>query len=354
MRHALGKFVSLKALRVFMATSLLLGMGSQVYSQSASAAEALDRSITIANSALSATTTYRLGFAISAPGTLGSIKLEFCENSPILEDSCTAPSGFDASSATLVSESGETGFNIDALSTSNMILLSRSPAATTGGAVSYEFGNIQNSNRFGANYARISTYATSDGSGPIIDQGGLAYSLTPVFAVNAEVPPYLLMCVGITINGIDCDTAQGDYINMGDFSATRSSIGQMQIIIATNAPNGYAITASGNTMTSGNNVIPNLISPTVSIPGTSQFGINLRANSSPAVGIEPGGNGSGSPEPDYNIPNRFTYRPGDIVASLGDVENFRKYTVSYLVNINRNQSPGVYSSTYTFTGLGNF
>lgn len=353
MRHASDNIVSVKVLRVFMAALSLLGAG--LFLLPVLALEALDRSLIIGSSVPDAVTTHRLGFTVGTAGPLGSIKLEFCENSPLLTEVCDPPAGFDISNATLLSESGETGFNIDALTTANTLLLSRTPAVSAGGvSVAYELGNVHNASAAGTSYARISTYATSDGSGPISDEGGLAYSLNPAFAISAEVPPYIIMCVGVSISGTDCLTATGDYVNMGDFSANAPRTGSTQVVLATNAANGYIINISGNTMTSGNNIIPNLTSPTVSIPGTSQFGINLRANSSPSSGVDPSGSGSGSPTPDYNIPNRYTYRSGDIIASFNNVENYRKYTITFLVNVSRNQPPGIYSSTYTFTGLGNF
>jgi hypothetical protein len=354
MRHVSDNIVSVKVLRVFMAALSLLGAGLLLF-QPVFAQEALSRSLIIGSSVPDDVTTYRLGFTVATAGALGSIKLEFCENSPLLADTCDPPAGFDISSATLLSESGETGFNIDALTTANSLLLSRTPAVSAGGVqVAYELGNVHNASAPGTSYARISTYATSDGSGPISDEGGLAYSLNPAFAVSAEVPPYIIMCVGVSITGTDCLTASGDYVNMGDFSPNAPRTGSTQIVLATNAANGYIINVSGNTMTSGNNVIPNLASPTVSVPGVSQFGINLRANSSPSSGVDPSGGGSGSPAPDYNIPNRYTYRPGDIIASFNNVENYRKYTITFLVNVSRTQAPGIYSSTYTFIGLGNF
>ena len=354
MRHVSDNIVSVKVLRVFMAALPLLGVGLFLL-QTVLAQEALNRSLILGSSVPDAVTTYRLGFSVGTAGPLGSIKLEFCENSPLLADVCDPPAGFDISNASLLSESGETGFNIDALTTANSLLLSRAPAVSAGGVpVAYELGNVHNASALGTSYARISTYATSDGSGPISDEGGLAFSLNPAFSISAEVPPYIIMCVGVSITGTDCLTATGDYVNMGDFSPTAPRTGLTQVVLATNAANGYIINIAGNTMTSGNNVIPNLLSPTVSVPGTSQFGINLRANSSPSAGVDPGGGGSGSPTADYNIPNRYTYRPGDIIASFNNVENYRKYTVTFLVNVSRTQPPGIYSSTYTFTGLGNF
>src|SRR5665213_3739164 len=68
------------------------------------------RSILMSDSGVGATTTYILSFTIPAPETLGSIELQFCANDPLIGDICIAPSGFDISSATLSSQTGETGF----------------------------------------------------------------------------------------------------------------------------------------------------------------------------------------------------------------------------------------------------
>jgi hypothetical protein len=354
MRHTASNIVSVKTLSVLMTALLLLGSGPSFIFGQASAQEAIQRSLTLADSQPSAITTYRLSFEITSPGPLGSIKIEFCENSPLPSQVCDAPAGFDIASTVIASQSGESGFNVDANTTANTLLLSRGPAVSVGGPVSYVFNNVRNATASGTSYARVSTYATSDATGPVSDFGGLAYSISPTFVVNAEVPPYLTMCIAVAISGIDCSSATGDYVNMGDFSTLRPSTGQTQIVIATNADNGYIINVLGHTMASGINVIPSLNSPSVSIPGTSQFGINLRANSSPGVGENPGGNGAGTPSSDYNQPDRFAYVDGAIIASHNDVENFRKYTVSYLVNVNKDQSPGIYSSTFTYTAVGNF
>lgn len=357
MRRVSSNIVSVKSIRVI-AVALLMLVAGPLYILPAQQVQAdtLDqRSLTMASSIPGATTRYQFVFTIPTSGPLGSIEFEFCDNTPLFGQPCTPPAGFNISAATLFSQGGEVGFNVDSgLTTANKLVISRSPSMTLGGLVGYTFDGVINGSNSGISYGRFSTYPTSDTSGPATDQGAVAYQLTPQFSLSAEVPPFLELCVGVIISGIDCTTASGDYVDMGDFVTTRASTGRTQMVVSTNADFGYAISASGNTMTSGNNVIPSLASPTVSIPGTSQFGINLRANNSPVVGEEPGGNGLGQPTANYNIPNRFTYVPGAIIATHNDVEDHRKYTVSYLVNINRNQPPGIYSSTFTYTATGSF
>jgi hypothetical protein len=107
-------------------------------------------------------------------------------------------------------------------------------------------------------------------------------------------------------------------------------------------------------MTSGNNTITALSSPTPSLPGISQFGINLRDNSSPQVGEEPAGPGTAAPAPDYNIPNFFTFRPGDTIASSSLSTEFNRLTVSYVANVSADQPVGVYSTTITYLAVAQF
>jgi hypothetical protein len=221
-----------------------------------------------------------------------------------------------------------------------------------GGPSTFDLANVLNAASAGTQYARYSTYAADDGTGPILDRGGLAYILHGLFGVSTEVPPYLDFCLGVTITGDDCANPGGSYVSLGDFSPAASSDGQMQLGVATNVPNGYSITVQGNPLASGNHALPAMAIPTVSQPGSSQFGINLRANS--IGGSNPSGPGSGSPSADYDIPDRYLFRSGDVIAGNTGMEAYRKYTVTYLVNISSQQPAGIYSGTYTYVALGNF
>lgn len=348
-----SKLVSGKFVYVLLMISLLLGAGSFLV-PTVQGAQITNRSLELSDSRPGQVATYKVAFDITTASTLGSIKVEFCANTPIFGVPCTAPAGFDVSGATLSGQSGETGFSIGASTTSNVLILTRPPAATPGGSVVYTLSGVHSATVAASSYARYSIFPTSDASGPDTDRGGIAYALNDALSVSAEVPPFLIFCVGVTISGTDCSTAAGDFVDLGQFSTVRASRGQTQMVAATNAQNGYTVRISGQTMTSGNNIIPSLDAPTPSAPGTNQFGINLRANTNPPGGADPSGPGGGSVQGNYNIPNRFMYISGDVVAANNNVEDFHKFTVNYLVNINSNQAPGVYNSSFTYTALGNF
>lgn len=261
----------------------------------------------------------------------------------------------DVSGANLTGQAGNIGFSIDgANTTANRIVLTRAPLPGAIAHSTYSFGNIINPSLASpSTYIKISTHASTDGSGPNIDTGAVAFAVQEIFNIGAFVPPFLQLCVAITV-APDCSAMSGDSIDLGILSSQRANTGQSQFATATNDLNGYTLFALGNTMTSGNNIIQPLSNPTASFPGTPQFGINLRGNLLPAVGQDPVGLGTGLPTANYNIPNRFVYNSGDMIASSPLTTNYNRMTVSYLVNIPASQPAGVYATTITYVATVQF
>lgn len=322
----------------------------------AQAADFTDRRLDLGSSVASDTTTHTLSFIWTTPASVGSMRVEYCANTPLFVLTCNAPAGMNLTSPNVVlsSESGETGFSILSR-TANTITLTRPAAVVTETVTpsSYLFTNVRNPNATGSYYVRFSSYASLDGTGPRIDQGGLSFTMNDPLNIGAFVPPFLLFCLGRTIPTNSCASASGSEIDFGDFSTTNTSRGTTQMLAATNG-DGYNVSIAGTTMTSGNNIIPRLTTPTASIPGTSQFGLNLRDNSTPNVGANVTGVGSGTPTADYNTVNRYMFENGDIIASASVSTNINKYTHSYIVNISEDQNPGVYATTLTYIAFANF
>ncbi len=324
-------------------------------SSPAYAQDITSRSVAISSAQASASNTHKLTFTYPSTNNVGSVVFEYCDNSPLIDQPCNAPVGLNVAAATLVSQTGNTGFSIDgADTTANRLVIARPAAAGIITSSSYQFTNVTNPSSSGQTfYIRITTHAASDGSGAAIDNGSVAFATLNIFNVGANVPPFLSLCVGITV-APNCSAALGDSVNLGILSSSNVSAGQSQFAIGTNSDSGYNVFALGTTMTSGNNVIPALSSPSLSIQGSNQFGINLRGNSFPTVGQEPSGAGTGSPTPDYSIPNFFVYRPGDAIANSSLPTDYNVLTVSYMVNVSSGQPPGVYSTTFTYLGTAQF
>ncbi len=318
-----------------------------------SAAQVTNRSVDISDTTVSVTATHIIRLDVVSVADIGSMEFEYCSNDPLPGEPCTAPVGFDATAAVLSAEFGETGFVVHPNSTANRLVISRVPATPTPGASAYTFDGIVNASTVGSQYIRVGTFGTDDGTGPRIDEGGIAYALVPGFSVSAYVPPWLLFCTGATIP-TDCTSAVGSGVSLGTFSETATATGTSQMQIATNGEFGYIISVLGTTMTSGNNVIPGMSARGNLSIGSSEFGINLRGNSSPSVGLNPSGPGTANPTADYNVSNQFKFLPGDTLASASTTNDIRTYTVSYVVNIDDDQKPGFYSTTLSYVALASF
>ena len=313
------------------------------------------RSVTVRSNVVSATTTHTFSFVLPTSASVGSLVLQYCDGNPLFDFPCLPPAGLDVTNAVLSNQTGNTGFSIDTVdSTANQLVLTRTAAITTPIPNTYVFDNVKNPSTPGNTvYIRMASYASPDGSGALIDKGGVAFAPQNEFNVNAFVPPFLQLCVGITV-APDCSSIVGDSLDLGVLSSNSANKGQSQYAVATNDLTGYNVFATGTTMTSGNNTISSMSLPTASLPGTSQFGINLRANLIPAVGQDPVGLGTGVPSANYNIPNRFIYNDGDNISSSPLPSNYNRMTVSYLVNVPKIQPPGIYSTTITYIAVVQF
>ncbi len=335
-----------------MATALFFGAVPFAFAATSQLQNRYDQ---MAHPTVSATTTHIVGFTVTDPTSIGSVVLEFCSNSPIDGIPCVPPAGFSMSSASLVAQTGETGFSIDPSSTANRVLLTRTLAAPIGGPSTYRFDNVINPSSPGTFYLRMSTYISTAGTGTSLQDGGTALAIVGGVSVAATVPPFLRFCVSVTITNQDCSSATSYLIDIGELKTTAANKASWEFVVATNAGFGYSITMVGTTLTSGNNVIPALATQASSQPGTSQFGVNLRSNSNPGIGAEPNGPGTGGViNAAYNSPNQFRFNSGDIVVSSTGVDDLHKFTTSFVANVSKSQPAGVYTTTISYICLANF
>lgn len=313
------------------------------------------RFLRLSTSLASIEATHLIGITyLDTTNVVGSVELEYCVNDPLPGTPCTVPSGLDLTNAVLSNQSGEVDFTIHPNSTANRLILSRPAVAPSTPNSIYQLDSVMNPDTRGSYYVRIQTYSSEDATGVSIEQGGMVFAITRALSISTEVPPYLLLCTGVTITGFDCSSATSFLINMGELQTSQTSRGQSEMVVATNAGYGYSITIAGTTLTSGNNVVDALTIPTASSPGVSQYGVNLRANTNPAIGAEPVGAGTGVPINGYENPNQFKFNSGDSIITSSTTSTLHKFTVSYITNIDAAQEPGVYATTMSFIALGNF
>jgi hypothetical protein len=335
-------------------------------------------------------------FTIPTDGNVGSIKFQYCTTAAPVPNGtgCIAPAGIDVSGAALGNEAGVTGFTgMDKVteddandSVLNTVILEKTPAGAVSGApvVSYRLDNIINPSSAMTFFVRISTYPTSDGSGPATDTGTVAAATSTQIKLTGTMPESLVFCAGAAVNltnGVpDCGTVTtGDVAFDRLFSPTDTALATSQMAASTNAQQGYAITVNGTTLTSGSNTITGMSSNSISKHGVSQFGMNLVANDGTAytnapnlsdmsAALEPNAADVSLASDGVSLNGRaytgydaggahdgtFQFNDGDVVADSGYStgtpigSDSQIFTVSYIANVPGNQPAGSYTTTLTY------
>lgn len=367
-------------IRVLSVTTLVATAAFQVLLpvSSVSAAQITNRSLTLQAGATDGgskpggVVNHFYQFTIPSTTTLGSITFKYCTTAAAVVGGldCNTPVGLVTTSAILGSESGATGFTGINKTTNGTVTINRTAAAAPAGnvPVSYQLQSVTNPTTTNETFhVRISTFSSLDGTGTAIDTGTVTASTATPIALSGTMPESLVFCTGrtVTVNGsgvVDCATATDGAVSFNQlFSPTDTATATSQMAASTNAGAGYAITVNGTTLTSGSNTITALATPTAIVRGTSQFGINLKANtiatSNPAVGAEaaPVANGTnykGQATTDYGTVDSFKYISGDAVAMSNNAgaggTDSQIFTASYIVNVPGNQPAGTYTSTLTY------
>lgn len=296
-----------------------------VLSQHASAYTQLtSRSIQMSSSAASATaTSYLVTFTASTAAK--NVRIDFCSNSPLYSDSCTAPGGFTAASATFAGGTQtSSGWSIASQSASQVTISSASQYSA--GVVTYTLAGITNPTAVGTFYARIYTYVaqTNDYTsaavpGTVADFGGIALSTANLISITAKVQETLTFCV----SGLDlspsstCTSATVPTLTLGhgspavlDQTAVDTASAYTQV--STNASGGISMRMkSSNTCTNGGLSsnggttcnIPGVASGTPAgstaqaiAAGTAAFGMYVANSNSNTVG----GTGTITPDGTYH------------------------------------------------------
>ncbi len=125
-----------------------------------------------------------------------------------------------------------------------------------------------------------------------------------------------------------------------------SEVEAHNLIVGTNASNGYTVTASGTTLTSGADTIDAIgAANTASGVGTEQFGLRMTAS---------GGNGAvAAPYAAAGFAFDSAAFPDTVATSTVASAN-TTYSVRYISNITSNTEAGSYTSTVTYTAAANY
>lgn len=254
--------------------------------------------------------TYLIRSTTPSTQTIGSIVIDFCSNSPIIGDSCTAPAGFNINEAGLAiaNQTGITTWTATphANSDTNTVVLTRTAASFTAGTFTFELGSTGGSdgitNPTASNttfYARILTYADADDDGdgcsaaddsavcyPTVDNtaqslhaGGTAMSTADQITIQSKVQERLTFCVYTgAASYATCALSATNPVVLGDANGVLDPNNAYvstatKYNVTTNATNGVTIRAKGATLTSGSNSIDAIgATAAASAAGTEQFG----------------------------------------------------------------------------------
>lgn len=164
-------------------------------------------------------------------------------------------------------------------------------------------------------------------------------------AVTATVSQSLTF--SISDNTIEFGTLSSSAAQYADDSAGNSSeVEAHNLIVGTNASNGYTMTVNGATLTSGANTITAIgSSNTSSSAGTEQFGLRMTASG-----------GTGAVTAPYAA-SGFAFDsaafPDQVASASGSSAN-TTYSARYLANITSSTEAGSYSATLTYVATANF
>lgn len=334
-----------------------------------SAAQIIDRSLTLqagtdGGSSPGGDVRHLFEFTLPGGSNVGSIRFQYCTTA---SGACTTPTGLDTTAATLGAETVVTGFSMVNTTNGSPYLTRTAAAVGTNVTPTYRLDNITNpTNENETFFVRIATFISIDTTGGITDSGTVTASTAEPIVIDGTMPESLVFCTGETISTTssvpDCSTATDGTISFNQlFSPTDTATTRSQMAASTNAGGGYVITVNGPTMTSGSNTISGMGSATTGVRGTSQFGLNLKLNttttSTVAVGLEvaplpDGTNLKGQAVTGYNTVDTFKFTSGDVVADSSNGgaggTDAQIFTVSYIVNVPGNQPAGTYTTTLTY------
>lgn len=347
---------SWKVSRAVYALAAVMMLGLLVPSQLAHAAQISTRKLTLSNSAGGASgVTYTFNFTLPTATVLQSAEFQICTTA---SGACTTPSGFVNSASTLSAQptnlGDASGWTVSTATAGSLRLSKSGNAAAPTGSQTVVFGAITNPTATNTSFfARTTTYSAANWTGAV-DAGTVAASTSTAIVVTASIDEALTFCTGTSITGTNCGTVTGSAVNLGSLTSTSTGTGTSVMAASTNANSGYAITINGTTLTSGANTITALASQTASVQGSNQFGVNLKANTTPSVGANSTGSGSGTATANYGTADQFRFVTSDPVASASAATNANAYTVSYIANIAGAQAAGTYTATFQYIATATF
>jgi len=366
---------------------LSLSVFLSVNPKQTSALAPTSRSIQLSSSAITgsaATTSYNVNFTIptgSTQTTLRGIVLDFCSNSPIIDDTTcsgtvgtTVPNLGASPSVTTSGVLTGAGWTAGQLNSNRTLTLTNATgvAVTAGSSVvTFVIANVQNPTTLGTFYARVYTYAATagatgytvanpDNGAASFDDAGFALATANQITVSAKVQEALTFCV--YTSGANCAGASLAGITLGTggvllvFNSAYTGSTTAKIGLGSNASGGVIVRAKANaTLTSGSftiSSIGNTCTADSTTTSVEQFGIRVSTvgtNQSAASGAYNCSSGQHA----FNTTN-LTSTYGDEVLRTSAAQDESQSAIEYAAKAATTTEPGIYTSTFTFIATGTY
>ncbi len=185
-------------------------------------------------------------------------------------------------------------------------------------------------------------------SGAFGDSGDVTVNIlsNDQVTISATVPQSLTFSISDNSISFGNLSAVSARYASGTASGDTSEVEAHNLIVGTNASNGYTMTVAGNTLTSGANTITAIgAANTASSVGSEQFGLRLTA-----------AGGSGTVSAPYAAAG-FAFDTAafpDAIATSAGASTNTTYSAKYLANITSSTEAGSYTATLTYVATANF
>lgn len=149
-------------------------------------------------------------------------------------------------------------------------------------------------------------------------------------------------------------------LDVGVLTSTTTKTANATFSVKTYLASGYTVKQTSPGPTNGSYTLAGMSAAGVSAPGTEQFGINLRANTSPVTfGANPYQNpdvtfSHGQVAAGYNTPNQYKYVQNDTIAYSDESSGQTDYTISYIFNVSNLTAGGTYTLRHVLVATSTF
>lgn len=346
----------------------------------ASADQLTARSVQLSSSSAGATgVTYEVEFTPAA--SAAAFVVDFCSNTPLIGETCTAPEGLSLSSATTATA----GFTREVLDANTIVLTGAITAPTP---IAVNIDNVTNPDEPGLIYARVVTYSDAESAAlynstnlgaDSVDSGSIAIAINDSIGVSGAVLESITFCVSGEEIGPNCTNTETPVLLLGEptgdtvaLSADSISEGDIYAQISTNASTGAIVRLKSSAVGCGGlmragaptacDIVPALTGGITA--GQARFGVMVSEGDD--TGDNPSGvfqviSGSGYSDSAYALnytigdASGVTSTYGDPFLNTGNAPaNNKNVVLTFGASVNNSTPAGLYSADLSLIATGKF